>query len=71
MLYHMNFFPIKGNKTHQLAERGKKVIACEADPKRFKLLSNRMKLLGASEIVEPKLQNFFEIDVTQESLRRL
>ena len=25
-----------GNKTHQLAERGKKVLACEADPKRFK-----------------------------------
>ena len=25
-----------GNKTHQLAERGKSVLACEADPKRFK-----------------------------------
>ena len=24
-----------------------------------------MQLLGASDIVEPKLQNFFEIDVTQ------
>merc|ERR1711892_290395 len=47
---------------HQLAERGKSVLACEADPKRFKLLSNRMKLLGADNVT-PKLQNFFHIDV--------
>jgi len=36
-----------GNKTHQLAEfvgaKGK-VLACEADPKLYKLLSNRMDL---------------------------
>jgi len=51
-----------GNKTHQLAERGKSVLACEADPQRFKLLSNRMKLLGADNVT-PKLQNFFHIDV--------
>ena len=55
-----------GNKTHQLAEfvgaKGK-VLACEADPKRYKLLSNRIDSLGAGKIVDSKLQNFFEIKV--------
>ena len=54
-----------GNKTHQLAQyvgSGGKVLACEADPKRFKLLLNRMELLGAGQIVEAKLQNFFDIN---------
>ena len=59
-----------GNKTHQLAEfvgaKGK-VLACEADPKRYKLLSNRMDSLGAGKIVDSKLQNFFEIKVAQGS----
>jgi len=59
-----------GNKTHQLAEfvgtKGK-VLACEADPKRYKLLSNRMDSLGAGKIVDSKLQNFFEIKVDQGS----
>jgi 25S rRNA (cytosine2278-C5)-methyltransferase len=57
-----------GNKTHQLASavgRKGKVIACEADPKRFRLLSTRMKQLYAGDIVESKLQDYLKIDVTQ------
>jgi len=61
-----------GNKTHQLAQCVKggnapngKVIACEMDPKRFKLLSQRMDSLGAGKIVSPKLQNFLTIEVNQ------
>ncbi|CAG5098722.1 Oidioi.mRNA.OKI2018_I69.XSR.g15917.t2.cds [Oikopleura dioica] len=57
-----------GNKTHQLAScvgRSGKVIACEADPKRFRLLSTRMKQLYAGEIVDSKLQDYLKIDVNQ------
>ena len=55
-----------GNKTHQLAQfvgKNGKVLACELDPKRFKLLNTRMKNMGAEKIVECKLQNFLKIDV--------
>ena len=46
----------------ELVGKEGKVLACEADPKRYKLLSNRMDILGAAAIVESKLQNFFEIN---------
>ena len=55
-----------GNKTQQLCQlvgKSGKVIACEMDPKRYRLLSSRMDLLGCKNIVDCKLQNFLEIDV--------
>lgn len=55
-----------GNKTQQLSQyvgHNGTVIACEMDPKRYRLLDQRMKSLGCNKIVDCKLQNFLNIDV--------